>query len=432
MRKARTERGGARRIAVSRTSTIKQALVLAAGLVAGLGLAVWPSATPAAEPAIADSNWAATWAASPEPPRTPPTVLNNQTIRELVRISLGGGRFRVRLTNEYGSKPVTIGSAHIAIAGAGATIQTPTDRQLTFAGKATVTIPAFSSVVSDSVDVSVPNLSTLAVSLYFPGPSGDATSHFFGLQPSYVASGALTSAADLPGAAQLTERPFVSAVEVGVAKRTKVIATLGDSITDGFGSQMGANHRWPDHLAERLVARKAPTYFAVINAAISGNRLLHDFIGPNALSRLDRDVLAQSGVTHLIVLEGVNDLGFPGARKLLDEDVSVDDLIAAYKQIILRAHAHGIKVIGATLPPFGPIPSRPGFYSEAAAAKRAALNTWIRTGRAFDGVIDFDAVLRDPKTPTQMLPTYDSGDHLNPNDAGYKAMADAIDLKLFD
>ncbi|MGA0602146.1 SGNH/GDSL hydrolase family protein [Caulobacter sp. KR2-114] len=419
MRKMRIAPGRARR-----------AMTLVAGLFGALSLT---GAAQAAGDTVPDSTWAATWAASPEPPRSPPTVLNNQTIRELARVSLGGGRFRVRLTNEYGAKPVTIASAHIAIAtGVGAQIQTPSDRQLTFNGKAVVTIPAFSSVVSDSVDVPVPNLSTLAVSLYFPGPSGDATSHFFGLQTAYVAAGAQTSAADLPGAATLTERPFVSAIEVGVAKKTKVIAAIGDSITDGFGSQMGANHRWPDHLAERLVARKAPTYFAVINTAISGNRLLHDFIGPNALSRLDRDVLAQSGVSHLIVLEGVNDFGFPGARKLLDEEVTADDVIMAYRQIILRAHAHGIKVIGATLPPFGPIPSRPGFYSEASAAKRVAVNAWIRSGRAFDGVIDFDAVLRDPKDPTRLNPLYDSGDHLNPNDAGYKAMADAIDLKLFD
>jgi lysophospholipase L1-like esterase len=416
------------RIARSRA---RPAVAMTASLL--LSLTAGASAHAAGDAPVADSAWAATWAASPEPPRSPPTVLNNQTIRELARVSLGGGRFRVRLTNEYGSKPVTIASAHIAIAtGTGAQIQTTSDRQLTFNGKAVVTIPAFSSIVSDSVDVPVPNLSTMAVSLYFPGPSGDATSHFFGLQTAYVASGAQTSAADLPGAATLTERPFVSAIEVAVAKKTRVIAAIGDSITDGYGSQMGANHRWPDHLAERLIARKSPNYYAVINTAISGNRLLHDFIGPNALSRLDRDVLAQSGVTHLVVLEGINDFGFPGARKLLDEEVTADDVILAYRQLILRAHAHGIKVIGATLPPFGPIPSRPGFYSEASAAKRVAVNNWIRTSRAFDGVIDFDAALRDPKTPTQLNPIYDSGDHLNPNDAGYKVMADAIDLKLFD
>jgi lysophospholipase L1-like esterase len=428
MRGARIETGGARRPTPALASTVA---TIVAPIVA-LTLAAWPTISLAAAETIADANWAATWTASPEPPRSPPTVITNQTIREVARISLGGGRFRVRLTNEYGSKPITIGSAHIAIAETGASILPQSDRQLTFAGKATVTIPAFSSVVSDSTDMPVPNLSTMAVSLYFPGASGEATSHFFGLQTSYVAPGAQTGARDLPGASTLTERPFVSAIEVGVAKKTKVIVALGDSITDGFGSQMGANHRWPDHLAERLVVRKGPAYFSVVNAAISGNRLLHDFIGPNALSRLDRDVLAQSGVSHLIVLEGVNDFGFPGARKLADEDVTADDVIAAYRQIILRAHAHGIKVIGATLPPFGPIPSRPGFYSEAAAAKRVAVNTWIRTGHGFDAVIDFDAVLRDPKNPSQMNPLYDSGDHLNPNDAGYQAMSDAIDLKMFD
>ncbi|MBS0412072.1 MAG: SGNH/GDSL hydrolase family protein [Proteobacteria bacterium] len=358
-------------------------------------------------------------------------MLSNETIREVARVSLGGGRFRLRLTNAYGAKPVLIGSAHLARAGVGPSIAAGSDRQLSFNGRAEVTIPAYASILSDPVDLAVPNLSEVAVSLYFPKTSGEATSHFFGLQDAYVAHGALAGETELPVSKTLTERPFVSAIEVSTAKRAKVVVAFGDSITDGFGSTPNANHRWPDRLADRLVPRKGSNYFAVVDAAISGNRLLHDFIGPNALSRFDRDVLSQPRVDYVILLEGIDDLGFPGARNLPDEEVSTEDIVFAYKQLIARAHAHDIKVIGATLPPFGPIPQRPGFYSEAAATKREALNAWIRSSHAFDGVIDFDAVLRDPAHPDRMLPAYDSGDHLNPNDAGYQAMADAIDLRLF-
>jgi lysophospholipase L1-like esterase len=209
-----------------------------------------------------------------------------------------------------------------------------------------------------------------------------------------------------------------------------VVVTLGDALTDGYGSTPDANRRWPDLLAARLIAAKKQT--AVVNASISGNRMLHDFIGPSAVSRFDRDVLALPRVSHLVIMLGVNDFGFPGARNLPDEEVTAADVIDGYKQLIARARAHDIKVYGATLPPFGPIPSRPGFYSEAAEAKRVAVNQWIRTSGAFDGVIDFEAVVRDPKAPNRLLPAYDSGDHLNLNDAGYKAMADAVDLKLFD
>ncbi|MGA0603818.1 SGNH/GDSL hydrolase family protein [Caulobacter sp. KR2-114] len=403
------------------------------GAVAAAACVLWSTSTLARETAQSpDQSWSVTWLASAEPPRSPPTVLTDETVREVARVSLGGGRFRVRLTNAYGAKPAVVGSAHLARATAGASIVAGSDRSLTFGGRPGVTIPPYASVLSDPVDLPVPNLSDVAISLYFPGASGDATSHFFGLQDAYVAHGDVTGQTDLQPTRTLTERPFVSAIEVSTAKRAKVVLAFGDSITDGFGSTPNANRRWPDRLAERLVPRRGPTYFTVVDAAISGNRLLHDFIGPNGLSRFDRDVLSQPRVDYVVVLEGINDLGFPGARNLTEETVSADDVIFAYKQLIARAHAHDIKVIGATLPPFGPIPERPGFYSEASAQKRDAINAWIRTSHAFDAVIDFDAVLRDPARPTQLLAAYDSGDHLNPNDAGYQAMADAIDLKLFD
>jgi lysophospholipase L1-like esterase len=403
-------------------------LLALAGAVGGLtALAGSPALSQASS-----GDWAAVWSAPPEPPRDPPTVFNNQTVREVARLSIGAGRVRVRLTNEFGARPVVVSAAHIALAGPGASIIPTSDRVLTFGGRASVTIPSNASILSDPVDIPIPAFTNVAVSLYFSGSSGESTGHFFGMQTAYVASGNQTGARDMPGAATIGERPFVSGIEAAVVKKTKVVVTLGDSLTDGYGSTPGANHRWPDQLAERFGARKGGTQVSVVNAAISGNRLLHDFIGPNALSRFDRDVLAQAGATHVIVLLGVNDLGFPGARKLPDEEVSAEDIIYGLKQLIARAHAHGIKVIGCTIPPFGPIPQRPGFYSDAAMAKREAVNAWIRTGKAFDGVIDFDAVLRDPKATNRLLPAYDSGDHLSPNDAGYKAMADAIPLKLFD
>jgi lysophospholipase L1-like esterase len=400
----------------------------AAAFAAALLLTAVPA--PAAAQFAADSTWAATWQASPEPARAPTVTLQQQTVRQVVRVSLGGGRFRVRLSNDFGDKPVNIGAAHIALAGVGSQTQAGSDRVLTFGGRRFTTIPPHASILSDAVDLPVPSLASLAVSLYFPDPTPVDTEHFFALSTAYVAPRDQTAAPAMPGASTITKRAFLSGVEVSMSKKPKVIVALGDSITGGFGSTIDANRRWPDYLAERLIAKKSLT--AVVNAGIGGNRLLHDFIGPNALSRLDRDVLSQPKATHLIVLEGINDLGFPGGRNLAQEDVTAEDLIGAYKQIIARARAHGIKVIGATLTPFGPIPERPGYYSEAAAAKREAVNNWIRTSRAFDGVIDFDAALRDPAAPTRMRPAYDSGDHLSPNDAGYKAMADAIDLKLLD
>jgi len=239
-----------------------------------------------------------------------------------------------------------------------------------------------------------------------------------------------TSSTVLQGATTITKRVVLTGVDVAVSKRPRVILALGDSTTSGFGSTAGTDRRWTDRLAERLTTKKGT--YSIVNAGIGGNRLLHDFIGPNALSRFDRDVLSQAGVTHVVVLIGINDFGLPGGRKLPQEEVTLEQMVAGLRQLILRAHERGLKVIGATLPPFGPIPERPGYYSENSAAKREALNQWIRSSKEFDGVIDFDAALRDPADAKSMLATYDSGDHLSPNDDGYKAMGDAVDLKLFD
>lgn len=389
------------------------------------------TATPlAASAAVADGDWAASWQASPEPPRAPLVVLNNQTIRQIVRVSLGGVQVRVRLSNDFGDKPLTVASTHIAYAGTGSAIVAGSDRVVTFGGRRQVVIPPYSHVISDGVDLPTPSLTNLAVSLYVPGAVSTVTEHYFALQTAYIAPGDTTGAPAMPGASTVTKRALLSGIEVAASKKVKVVVVLGDQLTGGFGSTIDTNRRWPDKLAERLVAKKA--LIAVVNASIGGNRLMHDLLGPNALSRLDRDVLTQPKISHLIVLEGINDLGFPGGRNLPYDDVSVDDVTTAYRQIITRAHAQGIKVIGATMPNFGPIPERPGYYSDAAEAKRKAINQWIRTSRAFDGVIDFEAAVRDPQNPDRLAPAFDSGDHLDLNDAGYQALANAVDLNLFN
>ncbi len=395
--------------------------VLGLGLLAG-GAAVARDA----------DTWIATWEASPEPAHTPAVTLNNQTVRQVVRVSLGGNRFRVRLSNEFGDAPLRIDAVHVALSAGDSSTQLGTDHALTFSGgEHEVVIPEHAYVMSDPVDIAVPALGQLAVSLHVPGNEKILTEDFFAMQNAWITPKDATGAAVLPSSTPITRRLLLSGVEVvQTARKTRVLVTLGDSTTGGFGSTPNTDRRWPDRLAERLVAKKAPV--AVVNAGIGGNRLLHDFIGPNAMSRFDRDVLSQSGVTHVIVLIGINDFGLPGGRRLPQEEVSLEQMVAGFRQLIARAHQHGVKVIAGTLPPFSPIPERPGYYSETSAAKRDALNQWIRSSREFDGVADFDAALRDPANPKTMLAAYDSGDHLDPNDDGYKAMADAVDLKLLE
>ncbi|HZZ37453.1 MAG TPA: SGNH/GDSL hydrolase family protein [Caulobacteraceae bacterium] len=392
-----------------------------------------PAAAAASTPTAADTaQWTATWAASPEPQRPPLVPLAGQTVRQIAHVAVGGIWVRARLSNEFGDKPLTIGAGHLALAaGAGSAIQQGTDRVLLFGGRPSITIPPGASAVSDPVSLTVPPFSNVAVSLYFPDSVGAVTEHFFGMQTGYVTPRDMTAAVDLPGAATITKRVVLSGIDVAANAKTKVVVVLGDQLTGGFGSTVDTNRRWPDFLAQRLATRKGGP-LSVVNAGIGGNRLLHDFIGPNAMARFDRDVLAQPNVGYLIVLIGINDFGFPGGRNLPQEDVSADDVIAGYKQLIERAHSHGIRVIGCTMPPFGPIPERPGYYSDASASKRIAVNQWVRSSRAFAGVIDFEMALRDPKDGSRLNPAFDSGDHLDPNDAGYQAMANAVDMRLFE
>jgi lysophospholipase L1-like esterase len=373
--------------------------------------------------------WTAAWQASPEPPRSPAITLNGQTIRQVARISVGGNRFRVRLSNEYGDSPLHIGAAHVAIAAEGSAIQLGSDRTLTFSGAREIHIPEHAYVYSDPVELTVPSLGSIAVSLHIPGNERTITEHSFAMATSWVVRGDATASTKLDGATAITKRALLTGIDVATGRKTRTIVALGDSITDGFGSTVDTNRRWPDILAERLVAKKAD--FAVVNAGIGGNRLLHDFIGPNAVSRFERDVLSRPNVSHVIVLIGINDFGLPGGRNLPAEEVTLEQMVSGMRQLITRAHEKDIRIIGATLLPFGAIPERPGYYSAASAAKREALNKWIRESGEFDAVIDFDMALRDPKDPKNLMAAYDSGDHLNPNDAGYKVMAEAIDLKLF-
>ena len=378
-----------------------------------------------------DDPWVGTWAASPEL-ATSPFAFNGQTIREIVHTSIGGDRVRVRLSNAYGTTSLVVGAAHVALRSSGAGIANGSDRALTFAGSPTVTIPPGALVVSDPVALRVPALGDLSVSLYLPGAVQGLTEHSLGVQDTYIsAPGDFSSAGALVPATTTQSFYFLSGVEVRASERSAAIVTLGDSITDGYASTPGANRRWPNRLAERLESKRGKYRLAVLDAGISGNRILHDSIGTNALARLDRDVLVQSGVKFVTVLEGINDIGFSGAFNTPAEEVTADQIIAGHRQIIDRAHALGLKVIGGTLTPFeGTI--FPGYYSTAGEAKRQAVNRWIRTSGTYDAVIDFDAATRDPSHPTRLRPAYDSGDHLHPNDAGYRAMAESIDLSVFN
>ena len=371
----------------------------------------------------------ATWAESPD--STGPTF-NGQTIREVVRISIGGGRLRVRLSNEMGTVPLTVGAAHVAIAGPGGTIQSGTDRVLTFGGQGSVTLAPSAPALSDPVDMDVPDLTSLAISLFFPMSTGAATTHGTASQTTFISgAGDFTASPAFPVATTSVSRFFLSAIYVVPDSPADAVVTLGDSITDGLFSTVDANRRWPDRLAERLAALHRFKRTSVANAGISGNRVLHDFVGPNAQSRTDRDVLGQPGVRFVTLLEGINDIGFPTLLGLPAQAVSAADIIEGYRQLIARVHSHGLKIYGATLTPFeGTI--YPGYFTTDGETKREAINHFIRTSGAFDAVIDFDAAVRDPAHPTRMLPAFDSGDHLHPNDAGYLAMADAINLHLFD
>jgi lysophospholipase L1-like esterase len=392
--------------------------------------------------AASQAHWVATWGTSPAPQladqaqmRAQKLEFENQTVREIVHTSIGGNTVRVRLSNAYGKSTVELGAAHIALRAQGSGIVAGSDRALTFGGRAGVAIPPDAPVLSDPVKLTVPAAGDVAISLYFPKRTTGAGVHYAAQQTAYIGKGDLTGEASLAGAETITSWVFLTGVEVLAPESASAVVAFGDSITDGAMSTVDANHRWSDVLAARLQARSGAARIGVSNAGIGGNRILHDPVeivpfGVNALARFDRDVLAQAGVRYVIVLEGINDLGHPGTSAPLAETVSAEDIIAGMRQMIERAHAKRLKIFGATMTPFEGT-KYAGYFTAEKEAKRMAVNQWIRTAKAFDGVIDFDQTVRDPHHPERILAAYDSGDHLHPGDAGYKAMAEAINLALF-
>jgi len=376
-----------------------------------------------------DGRWVGTWSASPQEVAAA-IQINGQTIRQIVHTSLGGARLRVRLSNAYGTDPLVIGSARVAVSAGGSSIVRRSDRPLEFNGSPTVTIPAGALVVSDAVTLDVPAVGDIAVSLYVPANVAATTQHVEGLQTNYISGPGDFTAAPTFAGTTTTSFYFLTGVDVRASEKARAIVTLGDSLTDGFASTPDTNRRWPNLLAERLQSHWRGSRVAVVNAAVSGNRILHDLVGTGALARLDRDVLVQAGAKYLVVLQGNADILIPDLIGRPEENVTADQIIQGHRQIIDRAHAMGLRVYGGTLNPVEGYPF-PGFWTPAMEEKRQAVNRWIRTGNAYDAVIEFDKLLRDPTHPTRLLPAYDSGDHVHPNDVGYGAMADAIDLSLF-
>jgi lysophospholipase L1-like esterase len=378
-----------------------------------------------------DRHWVGTWTTSPAPSEAG-LGFNNHTLRMNPRVSLGGDTLRVRVSNAYGNGKLAIGAAYVGIRDKGPAIVPGSERPLTFGGSASATVAAGALVVSDSVRLEVKPLVDLAVSLYLPGeiPIGQITGRY-ARQTNYISPpGNFAAEVTMPVGKITDEWFFVSGIDVLASGETGCIVALGDSLTDANISTHDAFCRWPDQLARRLVARQNGRPLAVINQGLGGNRILHDVRGDSGLRRFDRDVLAQPGVTHAIVMLGTNDLRNRYAKP--GEEVTAEQMIDGLNQMALRAQARGIKLIGATLTPFGNETFLPGAWNPVRESHRVAVNKWIREGGAFDGVADFDEALRDPERPTQMLPVYDCGDGLHPSDLGYCKMGDAIDLKLFD
>jgi lysophospholipase L1-like esterase len=388
--------------------------------------------------AAVQANWVGSWASSqqlPEPQNSLSSEdLRDATLRQIVHLSVGGSELRVHVSNAFGTAPLNLTAVHVArpSAAGGAAIDPATDKALTFGGTPDVTVPAGAEYISDPVAFSIGALSDLVITLHMDAAPASQTGHPGSRATSYVAHGDLVSAANLPGAKTGEHWYQVSGVDVRLAGPVASVVTLGDSLTDGHGATTNGNDRWPDVLARQLQSMPKTRGVGVLNAGIGGNRLLLDGLGPNALARFDRDVLASAGVRYLIVLEGVNDLGTltrDGEVAQAEHDALVRRILSAYEQIAERAHAHGIKVIGATILPYG----GSAYYHPGPAneADRQAINQWIRQSKSFDAVVDFDKVMLDPLHPDKLSPAYDSGDHLHPSPAGYRVMGEAIPLGLF-
>lgn len=374
--------------------------------------------------------WVGTWGSAQQPAATISETrdpqFNNQTLRQIVHVSLGGNRVRVRLSNAYGKAPLVVGEAQVALQQSGASNVAGSNRVLTFNGQAGITVPAGATVVSDPVTLQVPSLSNLSISVYLPQPTPAATQHQQSRQTSYLsAPGNYAGAADQPGVFSSrcdngtnpltcsSHWYFLAGVDVEAVVPAAAVVALGDSITNGSQTGTNKNRRWTDTLARRLIAGNRSV--GVLNAGIGGNTLVAWGVGPNAQKRFERDVANQPGARYVIVLSGINDI---------KKNFSADSLITGYRSLITKARAQGLKIYGATLTPYGRA-------TNEQEIQRQAVNRWIRTSGEYDAVIDFDAVLRDPANPRRLLPLYDSGDSLHPNNAGNDAMGNAINLTLF-
>lgn len=379
-------------------------------------------------------SWVTAWAMSPS--TLPPGMLsteagdefNNQTLRQIAHVTASGDTLRIRISNTHGDRNLHVGAATVAQQSQDSAIATGTLRALSFGGEDSITIPRGAVIFSDPLDFPVQAFSNLAISLYLPQGSGLPTTHRAAMQTTWVGTGDHSRSADISNAEEITVWHYLTAIDVSGGDAISTIVTVGDSITDGVGSTVDSNNRWPDLFARRLADEADLPSYAVANAGISGNRVLHERspnFGENLLARFERDVLALSNVSHIVLLEGINDMGM-SVSMATDQEVSAEQIIAGYRQVAERARARGIKVIGATLTPF----EGAGYYSEAGEQKRQQVNNWIRNSGFYDAVIDFETAVSDPQNPAR-LPASFTSDNLHPNDDGYRAMADSIDLTIF-
>jgi lysophospholipase L1-like esterase len=413
-------------------------LAVTLGGAAGASAASPAAARHATAPSPTAAGWVGTWAGSPQAPTSViPTLattgFSNQTVRNIVYTSVGGSKVSIRLSNTFGTSALQVGGVSIGVVLTGAQLVPGTTHPVTFGGRAAATIPAGAEAVSDPVPLKVFPREVLAVSVYLPTATGPATYHLTGQQTGYVASGDQAGATDATAyTTTATSWFFLDGLEVHNPAARGTVVAFGDSITDGANSQVGANDRWPNFLARRLDAALGSRAPAVADEGISGNRILNDSVcfGVNALARFQRDALAQPGVKDVILLEGINDIGFSQTPNTgctaPNTNVTAAQIEAGYQQLINMAHARGVKIFGGTLTPF----KGAAYWSPAAEAKREAVNNWILTSHAFDGVIDFAAAVQDPFDPLYFNPAYNSGDNLHPNDAGYEVMGDVINLAL--